>query len=175
MRIEDTASFLCRPLPPSPPPVKADGSPLAEGEELPKEKSFVAKYWYCECSRLVMIVCTVPDYSLLPTQTLFLSFFLWLFQLNWQTTLMKIVREEQEEKILSKLVVRKELLETTPSRLEGQEEEHGSARCSTLKPTLLVCIQLKVIHPYSTGFLLKQLSNHCVVLLYGLDSFPCRF
>ncbi|UZJ57037.1 hypothetical protein CBS101457_006357 [Exobasidium rhododendri] len=34
------------PLPPNPPPVKADGTPVPEGEEPPKEKSFVAKYWY---------------------------------------------------------------------------------------------------------------------------------
>lgn len=33
-------------LPPAPPPTKPDGSPLAPGEEPPKEQSFVRKYWY---------------------------------------------------------------------------------------------------------------------------------
>jgi hypothetical protein len=37
------------PLPPKPPAVKKDGTVVAEGEEPPKEKSFLAKYWYCEC------------------------------------------------------------------------------------------------------------------------------
>lgn len=39
------------PLPPTPPPSKPDGTPLAEGEEPTKEKSFVAKYWMCAYPR----------------------------------------------------------------------------------------------------------------------------